>query len=144
MKVSELIGKYPVIFNNISEFNIASIENQIKNLQSSFQKRSTEIDKANLEIKRYLVDLYKDTYFLKYFSKLSSSVPNKIFLREMLYDGTRVYIDFYEYGLDTRIATSTVYQDFSKLYKNVSFQLVEERVFFSNTKYFHYILEGTK
>lgn len=144
LRVGELLGKYPVIFNNLSDFNIGSIENQIKNLQSSFQKKFTEISKANLEIKKQLLDIYKSNYFLNYFSELCSSIPNKVFLKEMVYDGTRLRIEFYEYGLETKVSTSTIYERLSKVYQNVSVQLVEEKTFFSNTKYFHYVVEGMK
>lgn len=144
LKVGELIRKYPVVFNNLTDLSINNLDQQIDNLKFSFERKANEIISANQVIKNYILELYKDSYFLKYFSLFSSTVPNKIFVKEFTYDDTRFYVDFYEYGIETKISTSTVYTDLSKMYNNVLINLIEERNFFSNVKYFHYNLEGTK
>lgn len=144
LKVGELIRKYPIVFNNLTDLSINNLDQQIDNLKFSFEKKANEIIVANQIVKDYILELYKDTYFLKYFSLFSSSIPNKIFVKEFTYDDTRFYIDFYEYGIETKVSTSTIYNDLSKIYSNVAINLVEVRNFFSNMKYFHYNLEGTK
>lgn len=144
LKVGELIRKYPVVFNNLTDLDINNLEQQIDNLRFSFEKKANEIISANQVVKNHILELYRDSYFLKYFSLFSASIPNKIFVKEFTYDDTRFYIDFYEYGIETKISTSTVHNDLSKMYSNVVVNLVEERNFFSNIRYFHYNLEGTK
>ncbi|MEM5872115.1 MAG: hypothetical protein QW051_04545 [Candidatus Aenigmatarchaeota archaeon] len=144
LKVGELIRKYPVVFNNLTDLSINSLDQQIDNLKSSFERKANKIISANQVVKNYILELYRDSYFLKYFSLFSSGIPNKIFVREFMYDDTRFYVDFYEYGIETKVSTSTIYNDLSKMYNNVVINLIEERNFFSNIKYFHYNLEGTK
>lgn len=142
--VGNLISKYPAVFNNLTNFNLSSIENQIDNLIVSFKNRAQTIKFANEETKKQIIKSYKSSYFLKYFAKRFENNPNKVFVKEILYDGVRIYIDFYEYGLETKLDTSTIYSDLAKFYENVNVELKEEQNFFSNTKYFHYTVEAIK
>ncbi len=98
----------------------------------------------NQSMKNLIVNSYTSSYFIKYISKMASEIPNKIYLSNAYFDGKRLYMEFYEYGTETRVSTSTVQSDLSKVYSNVVVNFVEERNFIGNTKYFHYTVEGTK
>lgn len=144
LKTNDLLERYPVVFNNLSELSLGKIEDQVETLNLSFQKRINNLRDANNLLRDYLIRSYTSSYFLKYMSKLSSEVPNKIYISTALYDGHRLYMEFYEYGTETRVSTSTVQEDLSRFYGNVLVNLIEERNFIGSTKYFHYVVEGTR
>ncbi len=144
MKVNRLIESYPVVFNNLSEIKLNSIENQLETLNLTFQKKANDLSSINQSMKNLIVNSYTSSYFIKYISKMASEIPNKIYLSNAYFDGKRLYMEFYEYGTETRISTSTIQSDLSKVYSNVVVNFVEERNFIGNTKYFHYTVEGTR
>jgi hypothetical protein len=144
MKVNRLVESYPVVFNNLSEIKLNTIENQLETLNLTFQKKANDLSSINQSMKNLIVNSYTSSYFIKYISKMASEIPNKIYLSNAYFDGKRLYMEFYEYGTETRVSTSTVQSDLSKVYSNVVVNFVEERNFIGNTKYFHYTVEGTK
>jgi len=144
IKVNRLIENYPVVFNNLSEVKLNTIENQLETLNLTFQKKASDLSNINQSMKNLIVNSYTSSYFIKYLSKIASEIPNKIYISNVFFDGNRLYMEFYEYGTETKVATSTMQSDLSKVYSNVLVNFVEERNFIGNTKYFHYIVEGTK
>uniref|UniRef100_A0A7V4NF12 Uncharacterized protein n=1 Tax=Fervidobacterium pennivorans TaxID=93466 RepID=A0A7V4NF12_FERPE len=143
-KVSKLLISYPEVFNNISSPNLKNLDIQVESLLSSLKNRETQLRMANNEIKKYIIEAYKSTYFLRYFFSYVSNSENSYFLTNTIYDGERFYLDFYEYGVETRISTSTIYKDLARFYSDVLVSLLEERNFLGNIKYFHYVWEGKK
>jgi hypothetical protein len=144
VKTGKLLRKYPVVFNNLQSVSLNSLDEQIDNLNLTFKKKAEEITKANEVVKNYIFDVFKDGYFFKYLSSIATKNPNKIFVKEIRYDGVKFFVDLYEYGVETKIATQTIYNDLSKLYSQVIVEKLEEKNFFSNMKYFHYTVEGVK
>ncbi|WP_372590552.1 hypothetical protein QO062_02340 [Fervidobacterium pennivorans subsp. carthaginiensis] len=141
-KISKLLIRYPEVFNNLTITDWRNIDAQIDNLLSSLKAKESQLRGANEEIKNYIIEAYKNTYFLRSFLKYTSSSTNNYFLTSVIYDGQRFYIDFYEYGTETQISTSIVYNDLARFYKDVLISLLEQRNFLGDIKYFHYIWEG--
>lgn len=144
LETGKLLRNYPVVFNNLSSLDMKNLDQQIDNLKYTFEKRVEEIRNANIVVKNSILNSYKDIYFLKYFSYFASRIPNRIFLKEIRYDGVKFFIDFYEYSIETKVSTQTVYSDLSKLYKNVLINKIDEKNFFGNMRYFRYNMEGEK
>jgi len=141
-KISKLLIRYPEVFNNLTITDWRNIDAQIDNLLSSLKAKESQLRGANEEIKNYIIEAYKNTYFLRSFLKYTSSSTNNYFLTSVIYDGQWFYIDFYEYGTETQISTSIVYNDLARFYKDVLVSLLEQRNFLGDIKYFHYIWEG--
>jgi len=144
LKISELLRSYPEVFNNLSSTNVDFLESQVNSLILSLKSRENDIKRANEEIKNQLVDVYKDTYFLRVFFNELSKTSNKFFLSGVMYDGQRFYIDYYEYGSVSQLSTETIYNKLNKYYKDFAVSLLDERNFLGDLKYFHYIWEGKK
>ena len=141
-KISKLLIRYPEVFNNLTTTDSRNIDAQIDNLLSSLKAKELQLKSASEEIKNYIIEAYKNTYFLHSFLKYTSTNTNSYFLTNVIYDGQRFYVDFYEYGTETQISTSVVYDDLARFYKDVLVSLLEQRNFLGDMKYFHYIWEG--
>lgn len=144
MKISKLLRAYPEVFNNLSSTNLNLIEGQVDNLVVSLSDKEKERIKSNEEIRAYIMDVYRDTYFLRFFFNEISKSSNKFFLSGVMYDGQRFYIDYYEYGTTTQLSTETVYSELGKYYKDLTVQILDEKNFLGDIKYFHYVWEGKK
>lgn len=143
-KVSKLLVNYPEVFNNLSTADLKSLDTQVENLLSSLKSKESQLRTVNEGIRSYIIEKYKDTYFLRRFLKYVSSSTNSYFLTGVLYDGQKFYLEFYEYGTETQISTSTVYNDLGRFYKDVNVSLMEQRNLLGDLKYYHYIWEGMK
>jgi len=144
MQAEKLLKNNPIVFNNITNFDYESLPNQVQMLKLSFQKKATDLEIANNSIRTYVTDSFKSFFFVKYILTQLINNPNQVYVTKIIYDGTTFYVDFYEYGIETKVSTSTIYNELSKFYNNVSVNLVEERNFISNIKYYRYSLGGMK
>ncbi|WP_448375854.1 hypothetical protein [Fervidobacterium sp.] len=144
LKTSELLRKYPEVFNNLSSTDLKLLQNQVNNLITSLKQKENEVRMINNEIRTQIVETYRDTYYLRLFFKEVVNSSNKFFLSGVFYDGQKFYIDYYEYGTITHLSTEAIYSSLSKYYKDVAINLLDERNFLGDVRYFHYIWEGRK
>ncbi|ODN30087.1 hypothetical protein [Fervidobacterium thailandense] len=143
--VDQLIRKYPLVFNNISDFKPEKIEEQVKTLKLSVERRLNEMREIVRNLQVYVGEVRNSSYFLRVFSYFCSRIQNKIFLTSCYYDGSRVSMDFYEYGYETQVETPLWVETMKKVFpKKVELKLLEERKFLGDMKYFRYFLEAEK
>jgi len=62
MKVNRLVESYPVVFNNLSEIKLNSIENQLETLNLTFQKKANDLSSINQSMKNLIVNSYTSSY----------------------------------------------------------------------------------
>lgn len=143
--VDQLIRKYPLVFNNISDFKPEKIEEQVETLNLSIERRLNEMKAIVKDLQIYIDEVKNSSYFLRVFAYFSSKNSNKIFLTSCLYDGNRLSMDFYEYGRETQVETPVWIETMKKVFANkVDLKCLEERNFLGDMKYFRYFLEAEK
>lgn len=143
--LDQLIKKYPLVFNNLSDFKPEKVEEQVETLRLSVLRRLNEMEAVVKSLQSYVREVKDSAYFLRAFSYLTSRIQNRIFLSTCYYDGSRLSIDFYEYGRETQVETPVWIGTIGQVFKKyVRLQLLEDRNFLGDMKYFKYVLEAEK
>lgn len=143
--IEQLIRKYPLVFNNLSDFKPKKIEEQVETSMMSISRKLDEMQAVVKNLQGYVRGVKESSHFLRAFSYLTSRIQNRIFLASCYYDGNRLSIDFYEYGRETQVETPVWVGTFGQVFrKSVNLRLLEEKNFLGDIKYFRYILEAEK
>lgn len=143
-QLERTLASYPRVLNKLSSFSARNVMSQLETLRGSINNKLNETRRAIAEVTQEIARVERDTYVLKLVPFIVASNPNRLFLQNLFYDGSRFILDFYEYGVETKVGTSTLQALLAREFPNVTVNLVEERTFYGELKYFRYRVEGSR